>query len=47
MKEMTTVLVKETEQEIGGDLGCLLGCGTLCVLSYMAGAAVAVALADL
>ena len=47
MKEMMTVSVNETEKEVGGDLGCLLGCGTVCVLTYMTGAAMGVVLADL
>ena len=46
MKEITTVSVNETEREIGGDIGCMLGCGTLCVLTYMTGAAMAVVLVD-
>lgn len=47
MKEMMTISIKETKAEVGGDLGCLLGCGTICVLTYMAGAAMGVVLADL
>ena len=46
MREITTYSIDESVKETGGDLGCLLGCSTACVLTYMAGAAVAVALAD-
>ena len=47
MREINTVTLAETENEVGGTLGCLLGCGTVCVLTYMAGAAMGVVLADL
>lgn len=46
MLEIETYSIEESVEETGGDLGCMLGCGTACVLTYMAGAAVAVALAD-
>lgn len=40
MEEIKTISEQDTSEEVGGEIGCILGCTTICVLTYMAGAAI-------